>query len=124
MQRYFKSALKDFRIASQSKVPEVTFRFCYDALLKTAIAVCAQSGLRVKAQKGHHYELINKLAEFLKDQDINVIGNEMRSKRNWDLYSGGIAISRKEAAEYIGWLRIIFRRAEKYLTDTNQSRLL
>jgi len=42
--------------------------------------------------------LVKKLAEFLPDTDIGVIGNRMRKKRNTDLYDGGILISRCPAA--------------------------
>ena len=38
-EKYYQSAQRDFQIADNSDVPEVAFRFCYDALLKMAIAV-------------------------------------------------------------------------------------
>jgi len=115
IKNYYKSAVKDFKIAYQSDIPEVTFKFCYDVLLKLAIAVCAKNNLRVKARKGHHIELIKKLSDFLNDRDIMVIGNEMRSKRNWDLYSGGIIISEKEAKEYRKWIKAIILKVKDYL---------
>ena len=59
--KYYQSALKDFNIAQKSNVPEVSFRFGYDSLLKLAIAVCAGNNLRIKSRQGHHVELINKL---------------------------------------------------------------
>ena len=116
--------MRDFKIASEARVPEVIFRFCYDTLLKAAIAVCAKNGLRVKARKGHHYELINRLAEFIGDDDVNAIGNEMRSKRNWDLYGGGFGVSKKEAREYLRWTKAVVEKVEKYLRNDNQKRLL
>jgi hypothetical protein len=58
IRKYYQSAIRDLKIASNSKIPEVIFRFSYDALVKLAIAVCAKNGLRVKARKGHHIELI------------------------------------------------------------------
>lgn len=110
--KYYHSALGDLRIASDSTIPEVIFRFCYDALLKLAIVVCAKNGLRVKARQGHHIELIKKLAHYLKDSEIEILANEMRSKRNWDLYGGGILISAKEAKDYLKWTRLVFQKAE------------
>lgn len=124
IQRYFKSALRDFKIASRSKVPEVVFRFCYDAILKGAITVCAKNSLRVKARKGHHYELVNKLSQLLGDRDIGVIGNQMRSKRNWDLYGGGAAVSEKEAKEYLEWTKSILQKVDEHLSGKNQKRLV
>lgn len=115
IEKYYRSALRDFKIAKESKVPEVTFRFCYDAFIKLAITLCAQKNLRVKSRQGHHVALIHKMAELLQDEEIEAIGNTMRSKRNWDLYSGGMSISEKENREYITWLKNIFLKAEKSL---------
>jgi len=112
---YFKSAGKGLKIASDSAVPEVVFMFVYDSLIKIAIAVCAKNGLRVKSRAGHHIELLEKLAEFMDDKSIEKIGNQMRRKRNLDLYGGGVIISGKEAAEYKNWLKTVFSKAETYL---------
>ncbi|MBU1136938.1 hypothetical protein KKD72_01030 [Patescibacteria group bacterium] len=114
-ENYFKAASRDLKIARQSDVPEVIFRFSYDALLKLAIVVCAQTNLRVKSRRGHHIELIEKLAALLKDSEIGIIGDEMRLKRNLDLYGGGILISQKQASEYLEWVRKVFSKAERYL---------
>ncbi len=111
--KYYRSARRDLKIASDSNVPEVSFRFCYDALLKLAIAVCAEKHLRVKSRKGHHIELIRKLSFYLNEPEIEVLANEMRAKRNWDLYGGGALISAKETKGYIKWTKQIFQKAEK-----------
>ncbi len=115
IQQYYKSALRDFKIARSSDVPEVIFRFCYDSLIKLAISFCAVNGLRVKARQGHHWELIQKLADYLKDKEIEILVNEMRGKKNWDLYGGGAIISEKEAREYVVFAKSIFKKAEDYL---------
>lgn len=112
---YFRSATRDFKIASNSVIPEVVFKFCYDALIKLAIAICAKNNLRIKARQGHHIELLGKLAVFLEDKDIEIIGNKMRSKRNLDLYGGGVFISNKEAEEYRNWLKKLFKQTDAYL---------
>ncbi|MDI6777742.1 MAG: hypothetical protein QMD77_00965 [Patescibacteria group bacterium] len=122
IERYHKSAKRDMKIAAEAGVPEVRFRFCYDALLKLAMAVCAENGLRVKSRRGHHIELIKKLAFFLKDSEIEILADEMRSKRNWDLYGGGIVISQKEAKGYLDWTKKVFLKAES-LMYKKQTRL-
>lgn len=113
--KYYRSSIRDLNIAKKSNIPEVSFRFSYDALFKLAITICAKNGLRVKSRQGHHVELIKKLSQFLKDKEIEVLGNDMRSKRNWDLYDGGVLISIKEAKEYLGWIESIFKKADEYL---------
>jgi len=120
--RYYKSALRDLNIARNAKENEVAFRFCYDALLKLAIAISAKNNLRIKSRQGHHIKLIDKLAEILDDADIKIIGQEMREKRNWDLYGGGTVISQKETAEYLKWTENIFKEGNDYLHRS--SRLL
>jgi len=117
---YFTAALRDFKIASDSAVPEVIFKFSYDSLIKLAIAVCAKNSLRVKARVGHHIELLGKLSEFIGLEDVESIGNKMRKKRNMDLYEGGILISEKEAGEYRNWLKAVFSKAETYLLGVNK----
>lgn len=120
IKNYKNSALKDIKIASASNVPEVVFKFCYDALIKLSIAICAKNNLKIKSRQGHHIELLKKLSQILENKDINIIGNEMRSKRNFDLYCGGILISEKEAKEYLKWLKIIFRQIDDYLSETKK----
>jgi len=122
IEKYYKSAGRDLRIATEADVPEVRFRFCYDALLKLAMVVCAENGLRVKSRRGHYVELIRKLAFFLKDSEIEILADEMRSKRNWDLYGDGIIISQKEAKEYLDWTKKVFLKAEAFI-HRKQSRL-
>ena len=119
IKQYFNSALRDFKIANNSEVPEVIFKFSYDSLLKIAITICAKNSLRAKSRAGHHIELLRKLAEYLGDKDIVIVGNEMRKKRNFDLYSGGVLISEKEALDYKRQLKKVVTQAEKYLS-TNQ----
>lgn len=70
---------------------------------------------RPETRAGHHIDLVKKLSEYLGDEDIFAMGNEMRKKRNFDLYSGGVLISKKEALNYKEWLKKIVSQAEKYL---------
>jgi hypothetical protein len=111
IEQYLKSAERDLKIALEAKEPEVLFRFAYDALLKLAITLSAENNLRVKAKAGHHQELIEKLATILHNEDISLIGNDMRKKRNAELYNGGNEVSSKEAKEYLAWVKNIFTSA-------------
>lgn len=122
IEKYYNSALRDLKIAATADVSEVRFRFCYDAILKLAIAMAAEKGLRVKSRRGHHIELIKKLSFFLKDPEIEILADEMRSKRNWDLYGGGVVVSQKEAKEYLEWTKKIFSKAD-LLKYRKQNRL-
>lgn len=120
IKKYLASAARDFKIARDSAVPEIIFQFSYNSLVKLAVAVCAKNGLRVKSRAGHHAALLEKLAEFLGDKNIFKAGDEMRKKRNYDLYGGGILISEKEALEYRQWLKEIFLKAEKYILGADK----
>ena len=111
VERFFTAAERDLKIAREAKAPEAVFLFAYNALIKTAIAVCARKGLRVRSQQGHHRELIEKLATHLGDEDVEVIGNEMREKRNWDFYDGGVTLSEKETGEYLEWVNKVFKKS-------------
>ncbi|MBU4216466.1 hypothetical protein L6270_01660 [Candidatus Parcubacteria bacterium] len=116
-EKYFLSAKRDLKIAIGSDIIDVQFKFSYDALLKLAITVCAHEGLRVKSKAGHHIELVDKLAVILHEPDVSIIGNEMRKKRNFDLYSGGLVVSEKEAREYCNWVKDVFSKAEDFLNQ-------
>jgi hypothetical protein len=116
---YRRSAQRDLMIAQKSDIADVTFRFSYDALLKLATAVCAYKSLRAKARQGHQIELIKKLSEIMADSEIEVLGNQMRAKRNWDLYGGGAMISKKEAKEYSDWAAKVFVKVEELIDGKN-----
>lgn len=125
IKKYLIAAQKDYKIAISNSNDDVKFRFSYDALLKLAIAVCAQENLRVEARAGHHKELIDKLSNILKMSDIKKIGNEMRKKRNFDLYSGGPSFSSKEAKDFSDWVGDVFKKGEEYIKlKKGQNRML
>jgi hypothetical protein len=124
IRKYYQSAIRDLKIGLDSKIPEIIFRFSYDALIKLAIAVCAKNGLRVKARKGHHIELIKKLSFYLKDPEIEILANEMRSKRNRDLYDGGILVSEKEAKEYLEWVKRTFQKTQILFENSKGQRTI
>lgn len=115
IKKYFKQAWRERQIASESNIIEIRFVFSYEALLKIAITVCAKNNLKVSSSRGHHFELINKLAFFLKDDNIKQVGNEMRSKRNRGLYSAGDTVSQKEADFYLDFCQKTIKKADSYL---------
>lgn len=115
VKRFYLKAIRDFELAKGVKEVEIIFVFTYEAMLKVAIAVCAKNNLRVKARRGHHIELLDKMAEILKDADIGQISNGMRSKRNRGLYSAGDMVSRKEAEYYRKFVEQILKKADTYL---------
>lgn len=119
IERYFNNALKDFRIASKNKDPDVIFKFTYDALIKIGICLIAFHGHRVKSRLGHHIKILEKLSEILSDENIQIIGNAMRKKRNLDLYDGGALISEKEAKDYFNMAEQIIKKAKNYLKSQN-----
>ena len=115
VKRYFRAATNDLRLAKSTAEPELIFYACYNLIVKVAVAVCAKNNLRVKSRVGHHRELINKLAELLANQDIEIVADKMRVKRNRDLYDGGALVSKKEAAFYLSFCANLIMKADSYL---------
>lgn len=111
IKKFFKSALHDFKIAESSDVPDVIFKFSYDALIKLGIALIAQKGYRIRSATGHHIKILEKLSFIIKDEDILVLGNKMRQERNNNLYDGGIFIGDKDSLEYLKFVKNAFKKA-------------
>lgn len=114
IEKYFESALRDFNIAKKGE-PEVAFMFYYNGLLKLAITVCAHSGWRVKASRGHHVALIEKFSKLLNNSEVELIGQKMRAKRNKDIYGAGVLITKKEIDMYREFITDLVDQVEKYL---------
>jgi len=110
--RYMASAKHDLKIAKESDVPDVVFKFSYDALLKIGIFLIAKAGYKVRSRAGHHFKIVEKLSELLKDENIAILGNKMRQERNVGLYLGGLSVSQKEALEYLDFVKSVFERTE------------
>lgn len=114
--RYVESALRDLNIAKKDKFREVQFTYCYQALIKIAIALIAHQGsVKVRSIPGHHVKVIMKLSEILKDEDVFVMGNAMRMKRNRDLYDAAGTISAKEVKDYIDCVDQVILKAAKII---------
>lgn len=95
------NAFKDLNIAKKDQILEVKFNYAYTALIKAGVALLSLYGVKIRSVPGHHVKIIEKMSQILKDDIIADIGNLMRSKRNLDLYAGGIEVTKKECKEYI-----------------------
>ncbi len=105
LHQFLSSALRDLKIAERSNIPEVKFKFAYDALIKLGITLVAKHGFRVRSKWGHHVKILSVLSAILNDEDIEVIGNKMRQKRNIDLYEASVEVTEKEAMEYFDFVK-------------------
>ena len=117
--KYLQSAQKDLHIAESTKIAEVIFKFSYDALIKTGITLIAKEGYRVRSKQGHHIKIIETLSKILGDEDIEPIANSMRTKRNFDLYGGGVLITKKQSEEYLKFIKKVFKKAKKHNPSTS-----
>ena len=105
------SAQHDLEIAENADIPDVVFKFSYDALIKLGIMLIAKKGYKVRSTAGHHIKILEKLSQLLKDEDIVVLGNKMRQERNVNLYDGGIFIRAKDSIEYLEFVKSTFKKA-------------
>lgn len=110
--QFLQSAQHDLKIAEESDVPDVVFKFGYDALLKLGITLIAQKGYKVRSKAGHHIKILEKLSQLLKDEDIVILGNKMRQERNINLYDGGFFVGEKDSREYFEFVKSIFKKAK------------
>ena len=110
-----KNAIRDIDIARKDEFLDVKFNYTYTALLKAGIALLSFHGRKVKSAPGHHVKIIEKLTELLNDDSIDDLGNIMRSKRNSDLYEGGIEVTGKECREYIDFVEKVLDKIKKLI---------
>lgn len=113
IKKNFNNALKDLNIAKEVNILEVKFNYAYTAFIKGGITLLSYYQAKVKSVPGHHSKIIEKLAQILKDNDIENIGNIMRSKRNLDFYAGGIEVTEKECREYINFVEEILAKIKQ-----------
>lgn len=111
IRQFAKSALHDLKIAETSDIPDVIFKFSYDALIKLGIALIAKEGHKVRSAAGHHVKILEKLSQMLKEEDILVLGNKMRQERNSNLYDGRFFVGEKDSSEYLDFVKSIFKKA-------------
>jgi len=110
IRKNFNNALKDLDIAKKDKISEVKFNYAYTALIKAGIALLSFYQLRIRSVPGHHVKIIERMSEVLQDDSITDIGNIMRSKRNLDLYAGGVEVTEKECREYIKFVESVLAK--------------
>jgi len=111
--QYLENAKRDFAIAIEDTILDVKFNYSYTALVKSGITLLALHKVKVRSVPGHHVIVIDKLAEILKDTSIADMGNSMRSKRNIDMYAGGINVTEKECSEYLQFVEQVLKKAEQ-----------
>ena len=110
------NALRDYDIAKKDSILEVKFTYSYNALIKAGIALLSYHQVKVRSVPGHHVKIIEKMSEMLNDEAVDDIGNVMRSKRNIDLYGGGVEITEKECREYIIFVGGVLKRIKNIIT--------
>lgn len=110
------NAQKDLGIAKKDQILEVKFSYAYQAFIKAGIALLSFYRVKIKSVPGHHAKIIEKVAQILQDNFVDTIGNVMRSKRNFDIYSGGIEITEKECREYIEFVENALKKISKIIT--------
>lgn len=115
--RYLKNALHDLEIAEKDSFVEVKFTYSYQALVKTGITLLAKvQKVKVRSIPGHHVKILEKMSEILEEEDVLIIGNAMRMKRNADLYGGGELIGEKEADDYFKFVQKVVAKAKKLIS--------
>ena len=117
IRKYFNNATKDFKIAKEDQHLEVKFTYSYSSLIKSAMAIIAKIGFKVRSVPGHHVKLIEKLSDLLEDETIFEMGNAMRMKRNEDFYGEGIYVSEKEATEFLLFVEDVIHTVQKKLNS-------
>jgi len=118
IKKNLENALKDLKIAKEDTIAEVKFDYSYKALIKAGIAFASFHRKKVKSLPGHHIKIIEIIAQGLKDNSIEDIGNVMRSKRNTDFYGGGIDITEKECREYLEFAENVVKRIGRIITTS------
>ncbi len=114
--KYYNNALKDLDIARRDSILEVKFNYAYTAFIKGAISLLSHYQMKTKSAPGHHIKLIDETARLLEDDTIADMGNIMRSKRNLDLYAGGIEVTEKECREYLGFVEEVLLKVKKIIS--------
>lgn len=115
IQQYYRNALRDLDIAVRDTFLSVKFNYTYTAFMKAGIALLAFHQVKARSVPGHHVKIIEKTGEILEDEDVLTFGNIMRSKRNMDLYDGGIMVTKKEYKEYYDFTKKVFTKIRKYI---------
>ena len=111
------NAKRDLNIAKEDRFLIVRFNYAYMALLKCGTVLLQHYLHRVRSVPGHHVKILEKMSEFLEDEDIMTIGNIMRSKRNRDLYDGGIEVTEKECNDFVEFAEKVFMLVQNHINS-------
>jgi len=122
IERNLNNAFRDIDIARRDTILEVKFNYTYTAFLKLGIALISFYQRRIRSAPGHHAKVIEKMAEILQDEMVFDIGNVMRSKRNKDMYAGGVEITEKECKGFLAFVEGIAARVKNAIQDKNTER--
>ncbi len=112
LKQFSNSALRDLEIAEGATIPDVIFKFSYDALIKSGIFLIAKKGYKVRSTTGHHVKILEELSRLLDDEDVLVLGNKMRQERNFNLYDGGFSVGEKDSREYLSFVKDVFKKVD------------
>jgi hypothetical protein len=115
--KFLENSVKDLQIAKKIKILDVKFNYAYTSLIKAGITLLSLHQARVKSVPGHQVKIVGKMAEILEDDSIETMGNLMRSKRNLDLYAGGIEVTEKECKEYLEFVEEVIKKVNLILTN-------
>ncbi len=112
IKKFFENAHKDLKMAENLNNSEIAYRICYEAIIKLGIAMIAKHNYKVRSNTGHHYKILQKIAEITKLKDeINYI-QFVRRKRNIDLYEGGSDFTETELKNLLKVTKKIFNHAD------------
>jgi uncharacterized protein (UPF0332 family) len=115
IQNNFRNASRDLNIAKKDRILEVKFNYAYTALIKAGIALLSFYGVKIRSVPGHHVKIIEKMAQLIEDDAVADMGNLMRSKRNLDLYAGGIEVTEKECREYLKFVDEVLKKVRNII---------
>ncbi|MBD3263992.1 MAG: hypothetical protein GF375_02675 [Candidatus Omnitrophica bacterium] len=111
--QFLRPASHDFKIAQDSDIPDVIFKFSYDSLIKIGIALIAKNGYKVRSVAGHHVKILEKLGQLLQYEDVVILGNKMRQERNANLYKGQFFVGEKASSEYLSFVGKVFKKTKE-----------
>lgn len=117
--QFFLSASHDLKIAKESDIPDVMFKFSYDALIKLGITLIAKKGYKVRSTAGHHIKILERLSQLLHDEDVLVLGNKMRQERNVNLYDGGYFVGDKDSREYCKFVQDVLKKVHGKICENS-----
>ena len=109
---FFSSAENNLKNAQKTDIPEVIFLLCYNSVIKLGIYLIAKKGYKVRSIPGHHYQILKSLGEITHLYNETNYLQDVRQKRNIDLYEGGAIMTQKESDDLLKITKKIFEIAK------------